>query len=670
MNASTATQPLPEPAAGLERPRWRGLTFNRAVLLALMALSAGLHFYNIQAIGDANAYYTAAVKAMLQSWPNFFFVAAEPGGSVTVDKPPLGLWIEAAFALALGVNGFAVSLPNILAGIFGVPLLYALVKRHMGTLAGLVAAAVFAITPVVIGTDRNNTMDGMLVFTLLLATWAFITATETGKLRWLLLGGVLMGLGFNIKMLQAFLPLPALYALYFFGATQPWRQKIVQLGVTTMLLLAVSLSWAIIVDLTPASDRPYVGSSQSNSVLELMIGYNGLNRLLGMQRNASGAPPAGLAGPGGFNPNQSPDNPNNAPFDQPLPPPDIAGAPAFPPGHRPSDGMFAQEVGTPSAIRFFVPPLAKELSWLLPFGVVCLIGLGIAGRWSWPLAAEQQAAVLWGGWLLIGLVFFSVANFFHDYYLIMLAAPLAAVIGGGVAVMWRERERRWVRWTLALAATGTLVFQWWLAGQYGQDGWWLRLAAIGLASGLIALLMGSWWQRQITLPAAYALLVGAILITPLAWSVLTVAEQSPDVALPGAYGGQGFGIGLPAPADAPAFPNQRPPDQAGDPSALLAFLQAHTQGIDYLVAVPSAQTGAPLVLATGRPVLYMGGFSGSDPVIDAKGLEKLITAGRLRYVLFGGSVQGNEISAWLQSHCAPVEEFSQGRQVLYECNSK
>lgn len=668
MNLSTAIQPLPEPAAGLERPRWRGLTFNRAVLLALMALSAGLHFYNIQAIGDANMYYTAAVKAMLQSWHNFFFVAAEPGGSVTVDKPPLGLWIEAAFALALGVNGFAVSLPNILAGIFGVPLLYALVKRPMGTLAGLVAAAVFAITPVVIGTDRNNTMDGMLVFTLLLATWAFITATETGKLRWLLLGGVLMGLGFHIKMLQAFLPLPALYALYFFGAPQPWRQKIVQLGVTTMLLLAVSLSWAIVVDLTPASDRPYVGSSQSNSVLELMIGYNGLNRLLGMQRNASGAPPAGLAGPGGFNPNPTPGNPLPPPLAQP--PPGIAGGPPFPPGNRPSNGMLAQEIGMPSAIRLFVPPLAKELSWLLPFGVVCLIGLGIAVRWSWPLAAEQQAAVLWDGWLLIGLVFFSVANFFHDYYLIMLAAPLAAVIGGGVAVMWCERERRWVRWTLALAATGTLVFQWWLAGQYGQDGWWLRLAAIGLVSGSIALLMGSWWQRQITLPAAYALLVGAILITPLAWSVLTVAEQNPDVALPGAYGGPRFGIGLPAPAEAPAFPNQRPPDQAGHPSALLDFLQTNTQGIDYLVAVPSAQIGAPLVLVTGRPVLYMAGFSGSDPVIDAEGLAELVTAGRLRYVLFAKSVQGNEISAWLQANCTPVEEFSQGMQVLYECNSK
>ncbi len=514
MNASTAIQPLPEPASWLERPRQHGLTFNRAVLLALMALSASLHFSNIQAIGDANAYYTAAVKSMLQSWHNFFFVAAEPGGSVTVDKPPLGLWIEATFALALGVNGFAVSLPNILAGIFGIPLLYTLVKRHTGTPAGLVAATVLAITPVVIGTDRNNTMDGMLVFTLLLATWSFITATENGKLRWLLLGGGLMGLGFNIKMLQAFLPLPALYALYFFGTSKPWRQKIIQLGVTTVLLLTVSLLWAIIVDLTPASARPYVGGSQRNSVVELMIGYNGINRLLGMQRNASGAPPAGITDSSSYHPNQSPDNPPYPPFAQP--PPGVGGRPPFPPASRPSDGMFAQEIGTPSAIRLFVPPLAKELSWLLPFGLVCLIGLTITAYPSRPLAAEHQAVILWGGWLLIGLVFFSVANFFHDYYLIMLAAPLAAVIGSGVAVWWRKREQGWVQWTLALAAAGTLAFQWWLARQYGQDAWWLRLAAIGLASGLIALLMGHWWLRQMAFVAAYAFLVVAMLITPLA----------------------------------------------------------------------------------------------------------------------------------------------------------
>jgi len=190
------------------------------LLIAIMAVSFGLHMYNIQSIGDANAYYTGAVKSMLQSWSNFFFVAAEPGGSVTVDKPPLGLWIEAIFAYFLGVSGFSVSLPNILAGVFGIPVLYQLVKKYMGWLAGLIAALVMAFTPVYVATNRNNTMDGLLVFFLLLAAWAFIKGTESGKLRWVLLGAFIVGLGFNIKMLQAFLPLPAFYALYFLGSKE------------------------------------------------------------------------------------------------------------------------------------------------------------------------------------------------------------------------------------------------------------------------------------------------------------------------------------------------------------------------------------------------------------------------------------------------------------------
>ncbi|WP_298817470.1 glycosyltransferase family 39 protein [Chloroflexus sp.] len=665
MPTSVITQTVIERPTWLERPLWRGLTLNQLLLLALMIGSAALHLINIQAIGDANAYYTAAVKAMLQSWSNFFFVAAEPGGSVSVDKPPLGLWIEAAFALALGINGFAVSLPNMLAGIFGVPLIYTLVKKHAGTLAGLVAAAVFATTPTVIGTDRNNTMDGMLVFCLLLTTWAFIKATEAGKLRWLLLGGLLLGLGFNIKMLQAFLPLPAFYALYFFGANNSWRQKIINLSVMTILLLSVSLSWALVVDLTPATARPYIGSSQTNSVLELMIGYNGLNRLLGMQRN-----PGGIDDGGNVSPIPAPGFPgaDNSPFDRPptsempgMPPNQAGDGPVW--NNRAGGGMFEQEIGTPSPVRLFVPPLAKELSWLLPFGIVSLIALATLTRPTWPLAAGHKTALLWGGWLVIGMIFFSVANFFHDYYLIMLAAPLAAVIGSGVAVAWRERARLWMTGLVVLAATGTLIFQWWLARQYGQDAWWLWVAALVLAGGVIALAIGQWRMRKIALPLAYTLIIAALLITPLAWSVLTAINQQPGEALPGAYGGSIGATNRPpmGDRDMPAVP------QAGDVTALLTFLQANTQDIDYLVAVPSAQTGAPLVLATGRPVLYMGGFSGSDPVIDAEGLQALVNAQRLRYILFAGRAPNNAITAWLQTSCKPVEEMSQGMQVLYEC---
>src|SRR5687767_9881706 len=207
------TSTLPDQPSFLKR-KFLGIPTAVLLLVLIMLLSLALHLYKIESIGDANAYYTAAVESMLKSWSNFFFVAAEPGGSVTVDKPPLGLWIEAVFAYFLGVSGFSVSLPNILAGVFGIPVLYYLVKKYAGELAGLIAALVMAITPVFVATNRNNTMDGMLVFTLLLAAWAFIMAAETGKVRWLMLGAFIVGLGFNIKMTQAPLPVPVFYALY------------------------------------------------------------------------------------------------------------------------------------------------------------------------------------------------------------------------------------------------------------------------------------------------------------------------------------------------------------------------------------------------------------------------------------------------------------------------
>ena len=231
---TTATLPAQPQPSTLGKKILPGVTIGTLIVAIIMVASFALHMYNIDAIGNANEYYTAAVKSMLQSWSNFFFIAAEPGGSVTVDKPPLGLWIEAVFAYFLGVSGFSVSLPNILAGVFGIGLLYSMVKKYTGELAGIVAALVMAITPVFVATNRNNTMDGILVFFLLLAAWAFIKATESGKARWLMLGAFIVGLGFNIKMLQAFLPLPAFYALYFFGSKEGWLRKIINLGIATM----------------------------------------------------------------------------------------------------------------------------------------------------------------------------------------------------------------------------------------------------------------------------------------------------------------------------------------------------------------------------------------------------------------------------------------------------
>jgi len=262
-------------------------TITALILSAIIFLAAFLRFYHLGATSIGNVYYAAAVKSMLSSWHNFFFVSFEPGGSVSVDKPPLGLWLETLSAYFLGINGFSLAFPNALAGVLSVPVLYSLVKNQFNSRAGLSAALVLAVTPISIAAERNNTMDGLLVFSLLLATWAVWKSVERGRFRYLLLGMLLIGLGFNIKMLQAYMVLPALYALYFFGSKHNWQKRLAHMSLATVLLLIVSLSWAVIVDATPSANRPFVGSSSDNTVTELIIGHNGLKRLMGGSDYAS-----------------------------------------------------------------------------------------------------------------------------------------------------------------------------------------------------------------------------------------------------------------------------------------------------------------------------------------------------------------------------------------------
>ncbi len=688
---TTTVFPILTQPSTLSKKLLPGVSTGALLVIAIMGVSLALHLYNIQTIGDANAYYTAAVKSMLQSWSNFFFVAAEPGGSVTVDKPPLGLWIEAVFAYFLGVSGFSTTLPNILAGVFGVGLLYLLVKKHMGELAGVTAALVLAITPVFLATNRNNTMDGMLVFTLLLAAWAFSKATEAGKLRWLLLGAFLVGLGFNIKMLQAFLPLPAFYALYFFGSQEGWLKKILNLGMATALLIAISLSWAIVVDLVPAEHRPYIGSSGNNTVMGLMFGHNGAARLGSgggqpQQGQFQGPPPAALeacssqtrGAPCSFTaPNGNVINgqcitpPNTSELAcapvrlMPARAPD--GQPDSKPGGQNGGAPFRNETGSPGALRFFLAPLSKQMSWLLPFALISIVVALFGARIRLPVESSiHKALLLWCGWLLTCLVFFSaVSGIFHAYYAIMLAPPLGGMVGIGFAQLYRlGRSSLRATTALLLAVLATLAFQLFAAAQYNECSWWMIGAGLMLVPG-IALLA---FSRRM----AYAVMLSAALIIPSYWSVMTVSNN-PNHNLPTAYEGQNR-------SGQDGFPAGPPPNLDDGKRAvnteLLDFLQASTQGMKYLVAAPSSQQGAPYVIETGRPVLYMGGFGGMDEVVTVDNLKEMVANGKLRYILYGGE-PGNrqDILNWLASSCSVVEGFNltrngpQGGQqmTLYEC---
>jgi 4-amino-4-deoxy-L-arabinose transferase-like glycosyltransferase len=610
------------------------------LLLAILALAAFLHFYNLEAVGDSNLYYTAAVESMLQSWENFFFVAAEPGGSVTVDKPPLGLWIETISAAIFGVNGFAVVLPNILAGLAGIVVIYHIVQKRYGEATGLISALTLAVTPVAVAAQRNNTMDGILTFCLVLAAWAFLRAVETDKTRYLWLGAVLIGLGFNIKMLQAFLILPACYALYFLAARTSWWRKLVNLSLATLILLAVSFAWVAAVDLTPVDQRPYIGSSDDNTVMSLIIGHNGLRRLFGHQgADGSTAPqqPDGVSPPQNANPSNNPANPQRDG--------NSAGGPG---GSR--------EVGEEGLFRFFEAPLSKEASWLLPFALVGMLVLLFGSKLSFPLSKDHQTLVLWGGYLATCLVFFSIAGFFHAYYLVMLGPPLAVIVGVAAVRLWQFGSSKfWVLVVLALTALLTLIFQWYNAAQFHVTALWMYASIVLVFSGILFLLQPVYkhWRG-----IGFMLVLLGLIVIPLGWSWLT-NQYVTTTNLVAAY--QGEAVDAPQ-GDAIVFP--RPDRERNNVNLnMLAYLQENTQDTEYLMAVPSSMVGASYVLETGRPVLYMGGFGGGDPVVSAADIAELVSNGELRYVMVGGNQKRGgtqaEINAWASQTCRVVKEYSQ-----------
>src|SRR5712692_3360454 len=279
--ATTLTTPHYEAEQPLAPPgKKRLFAWHRLGLVGVTLISVFMNFYELGQNGFGS-YYPAAVLSMTDNWHNFFFVAYDPGGFVSIDKPPVGFWLEAASAKIFGFNSVSILLPQALAGVLSVLLLYYLVRRHFGVVAGLLAALALAITPISVVTNRDVTIDSTLALFLLVGAWAVIRAAETGKLRWLLLSAVIVGIGFNIKMLEAYLVVPAFGLLYLLAAPKSIWKRIGHLALAGLVLLAVSFSWIVAVDLTPASQRPYVDSTQDNSELNLAFGYNGIERLLG-----------------------------------------------------------------------------------------------------------------------------------------------------------------------------------------------------------------------------------------------------------------------------------------------------------------------------------------------------------------------------------------------------
>lgn len=656
--------------------------WQRPLLIAILALSSALNMVGLTGEGYANTYYAAAVKSMLTSWHNFFFVAFDAGGFVSVDKPPLGLWLQTISAKIFGFSGLSLLLPQALAGVASVALLYWLVRRVWGPAAGLAAALALAVTPISVVASRNNTSDTVLVLALLGAAWAVSRAAERGSLQWLLLAGVFVGLGFNVKMLEAYLVIPGIVLAYLLGAPRSWRVRLGHLAAFGFVTLLVSLSWMIAVDLTPPSARPYIGSSGTNSALSLALGYNGLSRL-------TLALPASVRESLTFLPGNL----------------DLDVAPAFAPG-----------IGDPGLLRLFNNGLAGQASWLLPLAIIGLVAGVFTVRRRFPLDLRGQSLLLWGGWLFGTVGFFSVARFYHLYYLTILGPGIAALVGIGVASLWMG-WRRGGFWALLLPAAlvATAFVQARILTNYPQ--WSVRLATPILIICIVAAaaLLLSRFRLQFGRfagPALVSLALLSLLAAPTTWAAVSVQggnggawlpEAGPTNSFSGGRGGANFAPGG-QPGGFTAGPNQGGAAQQrgnmqgvnrGGPgpsgtntqrstgnsgqqmnsgifsgagrgmaggnrggsngqamtfagaqwdnldARLVQYLVANQGSAEFLVATPTSSYASVFILATNRPALALGGYQGWDRILTPDQLASLVRAGTVRFFYLNGSSSTN-----------------------------
>jgi 4-amino-4-deoxy-L-arabinose transferase-like glycosyltransferase len=637
-----------------DQPAWV-----RPAFLAIVALAAFLNIFNLTVSGYANTYYSAAVLAATRSWKAFLFGSVDAGNFITVDKPAGALWLMDLSARLFGVSSWSILLPEALAGAASVGLLFLVVRRSFGAAAGLVAALVMAVTPVAVLMFRYNNPDAVLTLLLIAAAWAFLRGLDTKRTRWFLLSALFVGLGFNTKYMQAYLVLPALVLTFALAAQGSWRRRIGQLLSSLAVLIVSSGWWMVIVDLIPKNSRPFIGGSSDNSVLNLVLGYDGFGRIFGAVGSGLGRF-AGLAG--GFG-------------------------------------------GTPGLLRMFNSVVGGQISWLVPLALISL-AVGLFLHRGGPRTDRQLTGyVFWGIWLLVTIAVFSFSSgIFHPYYTVQLAPAISALVGAGIVELWRWRAGSWVAgFVLAL---GIVATAWWSAQLLGRTPTfipWLGPALLGVAVGaavmLILAAVAAPWMRALAMAAIGAGLI-AILAGPTAYSIATVGQAysggdpsaGPASARTEGFvgglrgsdggnfeppGGGPFGRNGAGSADnpngqLPAFPGNGDGAPAGGlspgaevDSALIKFLESHQGGATWIVAVNGANEAGAIELASGKPVMAMGGFSGSDPAPTLDQLKTLVREGKLRYIIIGGSGMGGPGGNNSEAQAIRSWVLANGKQVNY-----
>ncbi|MFD9843775.1 ArnT family glycosyltransferase [Streptomyces parvus] len=666
-------------AAPPEPDRGAGSRWARPALYGLL-LAVGLaYFSNLSASGYANSFYSAAVQAGSQSWKALFFGSLDSANAITVDKPPAALWPMALSVRMFGLNSWAILAPQVLMALATAAVLNSAVRRRFGPVAGLIAVAVFALTPVAALMFRFNNPDALLALLMTVTVWCVLRALEQGRTKWLLWAGAAVGLAFLTKTLQAFLILPPLAVLYAVCAPVPVRKRIGQLALSALTMVVTGGWWVAIVELMPASSRPYVGGSQNNSFLELTFGYNGLGRINGEETGSVGGG-GGRGGGGGW-------------------------------GETGIGRMFNSEVG-------------GQIAWLLPAALILLV----AGLWLTRKAGRTDSAraafIAWGGALVMTAAVFSfMAGIFHQYYTVALAPYVAALVAMGVVVLWEERSAWWPRAVLAGTVLATVLWAYVLLGRTPDYLPWLRWAVLagGIVGALGLLVVGRFGGRGLAV-AVVGLSCAASLAGPTAYTVSTlnsghqgsIVTAGPSAGFgmggPGGGGGRG-GPGGPGGGDGDGGQRggmrQQPPGQGqgqgqsqgqfpgqgqgqgnqqgnapggtptlpgggtapggtgnipgfgegmrgggggGGMGGLLngatvdaeakALLTKGSDDCTWVAAAVGAQNAASYQLATGDPVMAIGGFNGSDPSPTLAQFKKYVAEGKIHYFVSGGGMGG------------------------------
>ncbi|MBT2451127.1 glycosyltransferase family 39 protein [Streptomyces sp. ISL-43] len=683
---TTAALPLhPRPpsvtAAGAHtaRPGWE-----RPAFVGLLLATAVLLLWDLGSSGYANSFYSAAVQAGSESWKAFFFGSSDAGNSITVDKPPAALWPMMLSVRLFGLGSWQILAPQALMGVGTTAVLYAAVRRQFGPAAALISGAVFALTPVAALMFRFNNPDALLTLLMTVTVYCVLRALDGARTKWLVWAGVAVGFAFLTKTLQAFVILPPLALLYAVCAPTRLRRRLGQLLLSTLAMVAAGGWWVAIVELWPAASRPYIGGSQTNSFLELTLGYNGLGRINGEETGSVGGGgraavegAAGGAGPGGG-----------------------------------GGGMSWGETGID---RLFSSNIGGQISWLLPAALILFLA-GLVVTWRARRATDsvegmaRAAFLAWGGALLItGLVFSYMQGIFHEYYTVALAPFVAALVGMGIAVLWEERGSRAASLTLAGTLAITSYWAFVLLGRSAGYVPWLRwgLPALGLGSALLLPFAARLGRRAALGVAAVGL--AAALAGPLAYSLTTVTTPhtgsivTAGPAVAGGRGGPGGGgmrnfemRGGGAMPGGGAAPQGMPPgggpqggrspggqapggqapggNQAADgggtertgggpgggagggamggllggtktSAEATAALRADAAKYTWAAAAIGSQNAASYQLASEKPVMAIGGFNGSDPSPTLEQFKAYVEAGKIHYFIGQSSAQSSAQSS-------------------------